>query len=276
LKPSYWAALDATSKQRAEELQIKGWGTGTDGPSSKAEICDVYYFHTDQVGLSEELSNDRGNLVWRASYKTWGNTVTEDWSVVSLYGAKVDEDYKGSRPQGDAKQQNLRFQGQYLDRDTGLHYNTFRYYDPDIGRFISPDPIGLAGGTNLGSYSPNPISWIDPWGWTGTYIFTDGSTSYIGKGPETRMNTSMNQRIDGAANATQSTHMDFGNDEMGFIVERKMMEKYNARMSPDFANSEKLNSPGKKLYEAADVKTRQAIDRNAAKLDKELKNSKGY
>jgi RHS repeat-associated protein len=162
----YWASLEATSQPRAQELEIKGWGTGTDGPA-KAKICDVYYFHTDQVGLPEELSNDQGNLVWRASYKTWGNTVSEDWSVVSLYGAKVDESYRGDTPKGDAKQQNLRFQGQYLDRDTGLHYNTFRYYDPDIGRFISPDPIGLAGGVNLGSYSPNPISWIDPWGWCG-------------------------------------------------------------------------------------------------------------
>ena len=72
----------------------------------------------------------------------------------------------GDQPQNEARQQNLRFQGQYLDRDTGLHYNTFRYYDPDIGRFISPDPIGLEGGINLGSYSPNPIGWIDPWGWS--------------------------------------------------------------------------------------------------------------
>ena len=46
----------------------------------------------------------------------------------------------------DERQQNLRFQGQYLDRETGLHYNTFRYYDADIGRFICPDPIGLLGG----------------------------------------------------------------------------------------------------------------------------------
>ena len=46
----------------------------------------------------------------------------------------------------DERQQNLRFQGQYLDRETGLHYNTFRYYDADIGRFICRDPIGLLGG----------------------------------------------------------------------------------------------------------------------------------
>ncbi|WP_337579370.1 RHS repeat-associated core domain-containing protein, partial [Pseudomonas savastanoi] len=39
-------------------------------------------------------------------------------------------------------EQNLRFQGQYFDVETGLHYNTFRYYDPEIGRFITQDPIG--------------------------------------------------------------------------------------------------------------------------------------
>ncbi len=43
--------------------------------------------------------------------------------------------------------QNLRMQGQYLDRETGLHYNLHRYYDPDSGRFTQHDPIGLAGGT---------------------------------------------------------------------------------------------------------------------------------
>jgi RHS repeat-associated protein len=62
--------------------------------------------------------------------------------------------------------QNIRFQGKYLDPETGLHYNTFRYYDPDVGRFTTPDPIGLAGGLNLYQYAPNPISWIDPWGWS--------------------------------------------------------------------------------------------------------------
>ena len=55
-------------------------------------------------------------------------------------------------------------QGQYLDRETGLHYNTFRYYDADLGAFTTPDPIGLGGGINLHQYAPNPIAWIDPWG----------------------------------------------------------------------------------------------------------------
>jgi RHS repeat-associated protein len=57
-------------------------------------------------------------------------------------------------------------QGQYLDRETGLHYNLFRYYDPDCGRFTQQDPIGLNGGLNLYSYAPNPIIWTDPLGLT--------------------------------------------------------------------------------------------------------------
>ena len=60
--------------------------------------------------------------------------------------------------------QPIKFQGQSLDTETGLHYNRFRYYDSDVGMFISRDPIGLLGGSNVFQYAPNPIGWIDPWG----------------------------------------------------------------------------------------------------------------
>lgn len=72
----------------------------------------------------------------------------------------------------------LRFQGQYYDEESGLHYNRCRYYEPESGRYISADPIGLAGGINLYSYGPNPQSWVDPLG--------------LAKGPcqtETRLNS---------------------------------------------------------------------------------------
>ncbi|WP_415639799.1 RHS repeat-associated core domain-containing protein, partial [Pseudomonas floridensis] len=65
--------------------------------------------------------------------------------------------------------QNLRFQGQYFDEETGLHYNTFRYYDPEVGRFITQDPIGLLGGNNLYTYTTNVTGWIDPTGWIKVY-----------------------------------------------------------------------------------------------------------
>jgi RHS repeat-associated protein len=60
------------------------------------------------------------------------------------------------------------FPGQYYDQETGLHYNYFRYYNPQTGRYITPDPIGLEGGINLFIYVQNsPINYIDPLGlWT--------------------------------------------------------------------------------------------------------------
>jgi RHS repeat-associated protein len=61
-------------------------------------------------------------------------------------------------------EQPFRFQGQQFDEETGLHYNRFRYYDPGVGRFVSQDPIGLRGGSNLFAYTPNPLTWVDPFG----------------------------------------------------------------------------------------------------------------
>ena len=165
LEASYWQALNPKGT---------GQSTGTDGPSANAKLCEVYYFHTDQVGLPEELSNAQGQIIWQAQYKTWGSTVEERWEARRLHGAKVQGQTEGDVPQEDRQEQNLRFQGQYLDRETGLHYNTFRYYDADIGKFISPDPIGLAGGVNLGSYAPNAISWVDPFGLSGSPVVVIG------------------------------------------------------------------------------------------------------
>ncbi|MCX2795834.1 EndoU domain-containing protein, partial [Microbulbifer thermotolerans] len=63
-------------------------------------------------------------------------------------------------------EQPIRFQGQYYDEETGLHYNRFRYYDPEVGAFTQQDPIGLLGGINNYQYVPNPVGWVDPYGLT--------------------------------------------------------------------------------------------------------------
>ncbi|WP_371921593.1 RHS repeat domain-containing protein [Pseudomonas sp. DE0010] len=117
----------------------------------------VLHYHNDINGLPEQLTDDAGEEVWSARYLTWG--------------ASWDEQRATRLPE----KQNLRFQGQYLDRETGLHYNLFRFYDPEIGRFTQPDPIGLAGGLNLYEYAPNPFTWIDPWG-----LLKEGETAGYG------------------------------------------------------------------------------------------------
>lgn len=215
----------------------------------------VRHYHNDLNGLPQQLTETDGHSVWQARYRVWGNIAEEEREPYYI------------------EEQNLRFQGQYHDRETGLYYNTFRFYDPDIGRYISPDPIGLEGGLNLYTYGPNPLTYFDPLGWTGTYIFTNGKISYIGKGPVGRMNNSMLARIKGKANATQFAHMDFGDSKMGFMVEHRLMHKYNARNAANFANSPNLNSPGKKYYEAADAKTQRRVNRLAAQLDSKFKKS---
>ncbi|NSX23245.1 RHS repeat protein [Pseudomonas putida] len=111
---------------------------------AEGEEQKIYYFHNDQIGTPLELTDSQGEIVWQATYRSWG-------AIEQLAVHEVD--------------QYLRFQGQYFDNETGLHYNTFRYYDAENGRFVTQDPIALLGGVNLYQYAPNPCVWIDPWGW---------------------------------------------------------------------------------------------------------------
>ncbi|WP_180298961.1 RHS repeat domain-containing protein, partial [Snodgrassella alvi] len=126
----------------------------------------IRYFHTDLNGCPEELTDANGKILWECSFQLWGKRIHEI--------------------EHEPIEQNLRYQGQYLDRETGLHYNTFRYYDPDIGRFTQPDPIGLLGGFNLYQYAPNGLTWIDPWGLDAIRVYhytsKDGYNGIMGSG----------------------------------------------------------------------------------------------
>ncbi len=96
-----------------------------------------YYFVNDHLGTPQKVVNNAGSVVWEAGYR--------------LLIADIEN--------------NLRFPGQYFDAEIGLHYNWHRYYDPELGRYITADPIGLTGGMNLYAYVQNdPINWIDPEG----------------------------------------------------------------------------------------------------------------
>ena len=97
------------------------------------------------------------------------------------------------------KQSNLRFQGQQYDEETGLHYNRHRYYDPSQGRYLSLDPIGLAGGDNLVGYVyGNPVMLVDPTGLqsfpgSGTISMSDMSGQAVMSTSDVMIGQSKNQ-----------------------------------------------------------------------------------
>nr|WP_231990477.1 RHS repeat-associated core domain-containing protein [Neisseria zoodegmatis] len=100
------------------------------------------YFHNDQIGIPREMTDQYGNLLWYGSYSAWGSLASEKRIYENIH-------------------QPFRLQNQYCDEETGLHYNFFRYYEPDTGRFVNQDPIGLWGGDNFYSFAPNIQNWID-------------------------------------------------------------------------------------------------------------------
>lgn len=75
----------------------------------------------------------------------------------------------------------IGLQGQYDDRELGLAYNRFRYYDAEAGRFIAPDPVGLDGGVHPYTFAPNVQSWVDPLG------LTPGAPVLLGQTMATRV-----------------------------------------------------------------------------------------
>ena len=100
----------------------------------------AYYYHNDHLGTPQVLTDGAGSLAWKAVYTPFGEAVVSIFTVENPF----------------------RFPGQYYDQETGLHYNYFRYYNPPIGRYLTPDPIGLLGGINLFLYaSSNPIILTD-------------------------------------------------------------------------------------------------------------------
>ncbi|MBN3968802.1 RHS domain-containing protein [Pseudomonas gregormendelii] len=144
-----WQGLRLLREETPGQSSLYVYEPGSYAPLARVDQEEggeqtLYYFHTDQIGTPLEMTDREGQIVWQATYKAWGAVERLDVNVV---------------------EQNLRFQGQYFDDETGLHYNTFRYYDPEVGRFITQDPIGLDGGDNLYRYVPSPTGWVDPWGW---------------------------------------------------------------------------------------------------------------
>lgn len=136
----YWAGDDLLAEARDGLLtEYAMWGFVAEALWEDGQLRHVV---NSPQGVPQELVDPRGRLVWQGTFDDWGKLIHETGSTTC----------------------RLRLPGQLADDETGLHYNRFRYYAPDAGQFISPDPIGFEGGTNSYRFAPNAIEWVDPLG----------------------------------------------------------------------------------------------------------------
>ncbi len=128
----------------------------------------LYRLYADHLNTPRAIADTSNKVVWRWQSDAFGTTA-------------ANEDVDGD---GTKFNYNLRFPGQYLDQETGLHYNYFRDYDPGTGRYVQSDPIGIDGGLNTYLYAnANPLSYVDPEGksaviWGAPIVIGGGFTWY--------------------------------------------------------------------------------------------------
>ena len=139
------AELDDLGNTLVEYIYIDGQ------PVSIITGGSINFIHNDHLGTPQQITDGTQAIVWKADYTSFGEATITTELITN----------------------NLRFPGQYYDEETNLHYNYFRYYDPQLGRYITSDPIGLRAGSNTYLYvGANPFKWIDYFG----LAYTAGQT----------------------------------------------------------------------------------------------------
>lgn len=136
----YWSGHDLIAEERdlhsIEYMIVEAW------PYAAWEDGRIRHIVTSNIGAPREIFDENAGTVWTGEFDDWGRLLGETGSTTCP----------------------LRLPGQYADPETGLHYNRFRYYLPEAGQFISPDPVALYAGPNRFRYAPNAVNWIDPLG----------------------------------------------------------------------------------------------------------------
>jgi RHS repeat-associated protein len=120
-------------------------------PAASATVATIYAIQTDHLGTPQAVTDEHQDIVWQARISPFGQ-------------AKVVH-ARASAETGKAFDLTLRLPGQVFDSETGLNQNYFRDYDPTLGRYTTPDPMGVDGGVNPFAYvNNNPLTGIDPLG----------------------------------------------------------------------------------------------------------------
>lgn len=127
-------------------MALQSWVYATSG------MGQLVWLHTNHLGAPEAATNDQAQLVWQARYEAFGAARVNEGRAMNASPATK---------RGFVL--HLRLPGQYFDEETGLHYNRQRYYDPQAGQYLTPDPLGHPDGPNPYAYvRHNPLGFVDP------------------------------------------------------------------------------------------------------------------
>jgi RHS repeat-associated protein len=135
-------------------------GPGIDEPISMSRGGSDSYYHADGLGSVVNLTDASGVSVASYAYEAFGKVRSQTGNIVNFF----------------------RFTGREWDEDSGLYYYRARYYDPQIGRFITQDPFegNLNDPSSLHRYlyvNNNPINKTDP---TGLHSFGECMNKCLG------------------------------------------------------------------------------------------------
>jgi len=155
---------------------------------TNGDIKSITYLTGDQIGSPRLGTSQSKAIVWEWRADAFGSTEPN---------GDVD---------GDGQLINIenRLAGQFADEESGLRYNYFRYYDPETGRYLRSDPIGLLGGLNTYAYvGNNPLIYIDPYGLDTQFSVGISGTAFAGG------------RVSGGTSVTVSTDGTFSGTRAG-------------------------------------------------------------
>ena len=189
----------------------------------------VYYIDSDQLNTPRVITDENNTVVWK-----WGN----------------DDPFGGNLPEENPSglgvfEFNLRFPGQYFDKETGLHDNWHRTYNPATGRYEQSDPIGLRGGINTYAYvEGNPVLLIDPEGLRGVRKAQRGGNAY-NRRQWARHSPSPVSKPPGANNIEESAG--YYDDNGEFVCTR-----WKCPQSPNMCTSNDIKKPDDWMPPATD------------------------
>ena len=149
------AEVDAGGNTIREQVYVNGERVAFVSEPGGTPNEATHFVHNDHLGTPKVVTASDKSVAWQAEYKPFGEVYGLDGSV----------------------ENDFRFPGQYYDSETGYYYNYFRDYDPEIGRYLESDPIGLRGGMNTFLYAyASPLKFFDfygligePEGWPSNY-----------------------------------------------------------------------------------------------------------